>query len=131
MTYKTSRKQLLTTDILSLLKDIAVAQQEHFVVLTLDNEGRLIRKRVVFIGTINSMLVHPRETFAPAVADYAASIIVVHNHPSGDPSPSKQDIETTRQLMAAGQILGIRLFDHIIVAGVDHYSFQANGLILA
>ena len=130
MVRKTPTEPLSTADILLLLENIAVARQEHFVVLTLDSGGRLIRKRVVFIGTIDATLVHPRETFAPAIADYAASIVVAHNHPSGDPSPSKQDIMATQQLVAAGQILGVRLRDHIIVAKGEYYSFSANGLIL-
>jgi DNA repair protein RadC len=131
MTHKTPTGPLSTADILLLLKNIASARQEHFVVLTLDSGGCLIKKRVVFIGTINATLVHPRETFAPAIADYAACIVVAHNHPSGDPSPSRQDIETTQQLVAAGQILGVRLRDHIIVAGSEYYSFSANGMMLS
>lgn len=130
MTRKTPTEPLSTADILLLLKNIATARQEHFVVLTLDSGGRLIKKRIVFIGTINATLIHPRETFSPAITDYAASIVVAHNHPSGDPSPSRQDIEGTQQLMAAGQILGIRLRDHIIVARSEHYSFLANGMIV-
>ncbi len=117
-------------DILLLLADIADAKQEHFIVLTLDSGGRLISKKIVFIGTLTATLVHPREIFARAVADYAATIIVSHNHPSGDPAPSKADISTTQQLVAAGQILGVELADHIIVAGGEHFSFRANGLLI-
>jgi DNA repair protein RadC len=118
-------------DILPLLRDIANHRQEHFVVLSLDSGGRLITKRIVFIGTVDAVIAHPREVFAGAVSDMATGIIVAHNHPSGDPSPSKQDITTTQQLAAAGQILGVALLDHIIVAKRKHYSFVANGLLLS
>jgi DNA repair protein RadC len=105
-------------------------RQEHFLVLSVDSGRKLITKRVVFIGTIDAVIAHPREVFAGAIADMAAGIVVAHNHPSGDPTPSKQDIATTQQLIAAGQILGVRLYDHVIVAGRRHYSFRANGMIL-
>jgi len=119
-----------TTNILPLLRDIASHRQEHFVVLSIDSGRKLISKRIVFIGTIDTVIAHPREVFAGAVADMAAGIVVAHNHPSGDPTPSQQDIATTQQLIAAGQILGVRLYDHIIVARRRHYSFSANGMIL-
>lgn len=116
-------------EMLSLLAKIANERQEHFAVLTLDGGRRLINSKVIFIGTVTSTLVHPREIFAQAIADYAVSIVVSHNHPSGNPSPSQQDIATTQQLIAAGLIMGIPLDDHIIVAGGHHFSFAAHGLI--
>lgn len=122
---------LSKTEVLSLLAKIADERQEHFVVITLDTAGRLINSKVVFIGTVTATLVHPREIFAQAVADMAVSIVVAHNHPSGVPEPSKQDIATTQQLVAAGLIMGIAVDDHIIVAGSQHFSFAANGLLLA
>ena len=130
MGLKQVTRLLTTADILPLLSDITAHRQEHFIVLSIDSGGRLITKRVVFIGTIDAVIAHPREVYAGAVADLAAGIVVAHNHPSGDPTPSKQDIATTQQLIAAGQILGIRLYDHVIVAGRRHYSFSANGMIL-
>lgn len=125
------KKLLDTADILPLLDDIMNHKQEHFIVLSVDSGGRLITKRVVFIGTVDSVMAHPREIYAEAIADFATGIIVAHNHPSGDPSPSKQDIATTQQLVAAGQILGVTLIDHVIVAGRRHYSFSAKGMILS
>lgn len=113
-----------------LLSDIATHRQEHFVVLSIDSGRRLITKRIVFIGTVDAVIAHPREVYAGAVADFAMGIIVAHNHPSGDPTPSKQDITMTQQLVAAGQILGVMLLDHVIVAGGEHYSFAADGMIL-
>lgn len=106
-----------------LLKDIATERQEHFVVLSLNSERCLIRKRVVFIGTVNAVIAHPREIFAGAIEDRACSIIVAHNHPSGDPTPSGQDIAATEQLMKAGEILGIELVEHLIVANDRWFSF--------
>lgn len=127
---RTLQKALLrTTDILPLLRGISADRQEHFIVLSIDSGRRLINKRVVFIGTVDTVMAHPREVYAGAVADFAAYIIVAHNHPSGDPTPSKQDIAATQQLIAAGQILGVRLLDHIIVAEERHYSFQASGMM--
>lgn len=129
MRQKNIKKLLNKTDILPLLSDIAAHRQEHFVVLSLDSGRHLITKRIVFIGTVDTVIAHPREIFAGAVSDFATGIIVAHNHPSGDPTPSKQDIATTQQLIAAGQILGVTLIDHVIVAGQQHYSFQENGMM--
>jgi DNA repair protein RadC len=80
-------------------------------------------------GILNSSLVHPREVFRPAIAEAAAGIIVVHNHPSGDPTPSPQDREVTRQLVSAGQLLDLPVYDHIIVAGDRWVSFAQAGLL--
>jgi len=125
------KKELLTiANILPLLQDIADQRQEHFIVLSVDGQRRLISKRVVFIGTVDTVIAHPREVYAGAIADFAVGIIVAHNHPSGNPTPSNQDIAATQQLIAAGQILGVRLYDHVIVAGSQHYSFSANGMVL-
>jgi DNA repair protein RadC len=129
MLCKSPEKALNTADILKLLEDIANHRQEHFVVLSLDTGQRLITKRIVFIGTVNSVLAHPREVFAGAIADLAACIVVAHNHPSGNPSPSKQDIAMTQQLAAAGQILGVPLHDHIIVTRGEFFSFRAEGML--
>jgi DNA repair protein RadC len=130
MRQNNSKRLLTMTTILPLLSNIASHRQEHFVVLSMDSGGRLITKRVVFIGTVSAVIAHPREVFAGAVADFATGIVVAHNHPSGDPNPSKQDITTTQQLAAAGQILGVKLYDHVIVAGGKHYSFTENGMLL-
>jgi DNA repair protein RadC len=106
--------------VLELLADIRTKPQEHFVVLTLDGANRLIEKRVVTIGTLNASLVHPREVFADAITDRAAGIVVAHNHPGGTLEPSGPDIIVTKRLRAAGELLGIRLLDHIIVTATAH-----------
>lgn len=116
-------------DILALLADLRAKQQEHFVCLSIDGGQRLIAQRTITIGTLDSVLAHPREVFADAVADRAASVIVAHNHPSGDPNPSEQDIALTQQLAAAGQLLGIGLHDHLIVTKTEHFSCRKNGLL--
>ena len=99
------------------LADIRGKKQEYFVCLTLDGANRLIAKRVITIGTLTASLVHPREVFADAITDRAASIIVAHNHPSGNLTPSPVDIEVTKTLTDAAKLLGIELIDHIIVTG--------------
>lgn len=98
-----------------LLADIRDKKQEYFVCLTLDGANRLIAKRVISIGTLTASLVHPREVFADAIADRAASIIVAHNHPSDDLRPSSADMAVTERLKQAGELLGIELIDHLIV----------------
>ncbi len=97
------------------LSDIRDKKQEYFVCLTLDGANRLISKRIITIGTLTSSLVHPREVFAEAISDRAASIIVAHNHPSGNLQSSDADRQVTERLKEAGVLLGINLVDHIIV----------------
>lgn len=97
------------------LSDIRNKKQEYFVCLTLDGANRLIAKRTIAIGTLTASLVHPREVFADAITDRAASIIVAHNHPSGDTKPSRADIELTKRLRDSAQLLGIRFIDHLII----------------
>jgi len=104
------------------LDGIRDKRQEHFVVLTLNGARRLIRNRVVTIGTLTSSLVHPREVFIPAIEDNAASIIIAHNHPSGVLEISEQDRKVTSIIKQAGELLGIWLDDHIIVAGESYIS---------
>ncbi|MCL2869920.1 DNA repair protein RadC [Candidatus Saccharibacteria bacterium] len=104
------------------LADIRDKKQEYFVCLTLDGANRLIAKRVVSIGTLTASLVHPREVFADAVTDRAASVIVAHNHPSGSLDPSPADKEVTKRLQKSGELLGISLTDHLIVTKTGYMS---------
>jgi DNA repair protein RadC len=103
-------------DAAALLDDIRDKKQEHFVVITLDGANRVIAKRTITIGTLTSSLVHPREVFADAITDRAASIIVAHNHPSGNLEPSQADLDVTERLETAAKLLGIALIDHVIVS---------------
>ena len=91
--------------------------------LLLDCKNRLIRKELVAVGTLDSCVIHPREVFAPAIQEAAASIIVLHNHPSGSAAPSEQDIGVTRRLYHVGKLIGINLIDHIIVSDSCYSSF--------
>lgn len=116
-------------DILPLVKDIRVKVQEHFVCITLNGAGELLGNRIITIGLLNHSLVHPREVFADAIADRAASIVCIHNHPSGSLEPSSQDIAITRQLKEAGTLIGISLIDHIIVTKTGYTSMRERGLV--
>lgn len=116
-------------DILKYLDHFRDKKQEYFICLSLDSGLRLITWRVVTIGTLDMAIAHPREIFAGPIADRAASIIIAHNHPSGDPIPSNADIGTTQQIVAAGLILGIKLRDHIIVTSDGHFSFRNHSMI--
>jgi DNA repair protein RadC len=102
---------------------------EVFVVLALDARNGLKRETEITRGTLTSSLVHPREVFKIAIDERAASVVVVHNHPSGNPEPSREDLEITRTLVEAGRILGIPLHDHVIVAGERHVSCAERGLL--
>ena len=102
-------------DALPLLKEIANSDREHFVCLHLDARNRVAAMETVSIGSLNASLVHPREIFKGAILSNAASLLLGHNHPSGDPTPSREDIELTRRLTQAAEIMGMEIVDHIIV----------------
>ncbi|MBP9820922.1 DNA repair protein RadC [Candidatus Saccharibacteria bacterium] len=107
---------------IALVPELKTASQEHLVVLSLDGANRLITKRLVTIGTLNTSLVHPREVFADPLQDRAAGIIVIHNHPSGTLEPSGADIQVTQRLKDAGKLLGINLLDHVIITKKSYCS---------
>jgi DNA repair protein RadC len=109
-----------------LMRDLA---HEEFHVLLLDTQNRVVRDLQVTRGTLDASLVHPREVFRPAIVESAASVILVHNHPSGDPSPSAEDRAVTRQLRTAGQQIGIDVIDHVIVGEGRYVSFSEAGLL--
>ena len=106
------------------LNDIRDKKQEYFVCLSLDGANRLIAKRIITIGTLTSSLVHPREVFADAIADRAANIIVAHNHPSGTLTPSQADIDVTHRLKETGELIDIKLIDHILVTKGAYQSIK-------
>lgn len=109
--------------------DLENCDREHFVVAYLDRKGGLNAVNVVSIGGLHSSIVHPREVFKPAIITSSASVILAHNHPSGDPTPSQEDVEITRRLIEAGNILGISVLDHIIVGSGRYISLKSKGLI--
>ena len=105
------------------------ARTEQFLLLLLDGKNRISRRVTISHGSLNQSIVHPREVFAPAVRESAAAVLFVHNHPSGDPSPSREDCEITRRLKEAGELLGIRVLDHVIIGDGSYYSFVESGTL--
>jgi len=103
------------------------ANREFFLALHLNSKNQLIREVLVSVGSLSSSVVHPREVFSAAVRDSSAALIFAHNHPSGDPAPSREDRECTQRLVRAGKILGIRVLDHIILGYEDYFSFADAG----
>jgi len=116
-------------DVVKETEHIKENKKENFVVLYLDARNKLIYKETVSIGSLNANLVHPREVFEPAVRHLAAQIVLAHNHPSGDPEPSEDDLVITKRLVESGKILGIEIFDHIIVVKDGFFSFKERKLI--
>ncbi len=104
-------------------------QQEHFLAITLNGAGEVIRARTLTVGLLNASQVHPREAFADAITDRAASVVFVHNHPSGSLEPSGPDLAITRQLVEAGDLLGIQVLDHLIVSRKGHRSLKQAGVL--
>jgi len=103
--------------------------QEHFIALLLNSKNRVIKEVLVSKGSLNASVVHPREVFAPAIKERACSILVIHNHPSGDPSPSREDIDITKRLKETGELIGIQMLDHVIIGGSDFFSFKERRLL--
>ena len=103
--------------------------REHFVAIYLNARNELLFRKHIFIGTLNASLVHPREIFSEALRHNAASVILVHNHPSGDPEPSEDDLEITKRILEAGKIMGIDVLDHIIITKNKVFSFKEKKLI--
>ena len=117
----------LPPDVLPLIRHYADRKQEHFICISLNGANEVISTRIVSVGLVNKTQVHPREVFADPITDRASAIIVAHNHPGGGLHPSKEDIAVTKQLKSAGEILGIRLLDHIIFNHKGYYSFLEDG----
>ncbi len=116
-------------DIWKELKDIREHKKEHFIIFYLDSRNQEIKREVISVGSLNANLVHPREVFEPAVKNLAAQVILAHNHPSGDPEPSEDDLELNKRLVEAGKILGIEIIDHIIIGRNGYLSFKEKGLL--
>lgn len=114
-------------DVFPLIRHLADRRQEHFIAISLNGAHEVIAVRTVSVGLVNRALVHPREVFADPITDRASAVIVAHNHPSGNLTPSQDDLAITRQLKAAGETLGIQLLDHIIFNQDNHYSLMESG----
>jgi DNA repair protein RadC len=115
------------TDVLPLIKHFSDRKQEHFICISVNGANEVITTRVVSVGLVNKTQVHPREVFADPITDRASAIIVAHNHPVISLTPSKEDVEVTQKLKAAGETLGIKLLDHIIFNKNGYYSFLEKG----
>lgn len=112
-----------------MMEEMRFLQQEHFVCLYLNTKNQVMHRQTVFIGSLNASIVHPREVFREAFRRSAASIICLHNHPSGDPAPSREDIEVTKRLAECGRIMGVDLLDHIIIGEHRFVSLKEKGYI--
>lgn len=110
-----------------LMQDMTSLQQEHFVCLFLNVKNQVLHKQTIFVGSLNASIVHPREIFREAVKRSAASIICAHNHPSGVPTPSPEDIDVTNRLYEAGKIVGVDLLDHVIIGDHQFISMKEKG----
>jgi len=128
---RTSKRKVVSPeDVFKYLRpELTGLKQEHFVAIYLDTKNNIISSKTIFIGGLNVSIVHPREVFKWAVKLSAASIIVAHNHPSGDPTPSPADIEVTKALFEAGNTMSIELFDHIIIGENSFLSMKELGYI--
>ncbi|MEW6374665.1 MAG: DNA repair protein RadC, partial [Thermodesulfobacteriota bacterium] len=120
------RSSDVATHYLPLMRDL---RKEVFKVLLLNRANRLIKEVAISEGTLDASIVHPREVFREALLEPASGIILIHNHPSGNPSPSEEDLRLTKQLVEAGRLLGVRVYDHIIMAGESYRSLADDGLI--
>ena len=117
-------------DVVNALSFISNEEQEHFVILLLNNRNKIKNKIVITKGTVNQTVIHAREVFKHAIRENATNIILGHNHPGGDPTPSKEDISVTRSLIKAGELLSITVLDHVIVAGNKHVSLKEQHIII-
>ncbi len=116
-------------DVYQYLKEISKLKKEQFRGLYLNSRNKLIHDEVISLGTLNANLVHPREVFQPAVEFSAAAIILAHNHPSGDPEPSEDDIEITKRLIESSKVMGLEILDHIIIGGNKYVSLKERGVM--
>ncbi|HEX2948924.1 MAG TPA: DNA repair protein RadC [Armatimonadota bacterium] len=112
-----------------VMEDMRYLQEEHYRVLFLDTRHQVITQRDISIGSLNSSIVHPRETFKAAISHASAAIILVHNHPSGDPKPSPEDITLTARMREAGELIGIPVLDHLIIGDGRFISLKERGLL--
>lgn len=112
-----------------IMEEMRSLNQEHFVALFLNTKNQIIHRQTIFIGSLNASIVHPGEVFREAVKRSAASIIVAHNHPSGDPSPSQEDIHVTRRLSESGKMIGIELLDHLVIGNRKFVSLKEKGYL--
>jgi DNA repair protein RadC len=116
-------------EIINQVFDMENQPNEVFAILCLNTKNKIVGVHTISIGSLNASIVHPREVFKAALLNNAASIILAHNHPSGHPEPSQEDIETTKRLVKAGEIIGIKVLDHIIIGDRRYISLGERGLM--
>lgn len=121
--YKRARRNCV------VMEEVRFLTHEYFVCLYLNTKNQVLHKHTVFIGSLNSSIVHPREIFKEAFKRSAASFICVHNHPSGDPTPSREDIEVTQRLFECGKLIGIQLLDHLVIGDQKFVSLKEKGYL--
>ncbi|MDR3541885.1 MAG: DNA repair protein RadC [Desulfosporosinus sp.] len=131
--YTASAKDIVSInspqDVYDLLIDMTLLDREYFKAIFLNTKNHVIAVETISIGTLNSSLVHPREVFKGAIKRSACSVIPVHNHPSGDPTPSTEDLEITKRLVDAGKLLGILVVDHVIIGSQRYISLKERGVM--
>lgn len=127
--YLNSRRIRKPEDVYELMYDLQLEGKEHFIALHLDGKNQIVCLDRVSTGSLNQTVVHPREVFKGAPLSSAASLVLVHNHPSGDPEPSREDMEITKRLREVGDLVGIKVLDHIIVGERRFTSFVEKGLL--
>lgn len=126
---KRGKHSVSSEEIASLVRGkITNFKKEHFILLSFDTRNNLISTDIVSVGTLNASLVHPREVFDIAIRRHSVWIVVAHNHPSGDPDPSSEDIKVTERITEAGRLMGIEVLDHVIITENGYYSFREQGL---
>jgi DNA repair protein RadC len=126
---KKEKIYLTPQEVWNELRDLRDNKKEHFVILYLDIRNQEIKRETISVGSLTASLVHPREVFEPAIKNYAAQVILAHNHPSGNPEPSDDDIKMTKRLKESGIILGIEVIDHIIIGKNKYFSFKDKKLL--
>ncbi|OZM57859.1 hypothetical protein CIB95_05745 [Lottiidibacillus patelloidae] len=112
-----------------VMEELRTLTQEHFVCLYLNTKNQVLHRQTIFIGSLNASIVHPREVFKNAIRRSSASVICMHNHPSGDPTPSREDINVTKRLVEAGKVLGIEVLDHLIIGDKKFISLKEKGYV--
>lgn len=118
-------------DVIAQFSYLRDKTREHLAALYLNARNEVIFKKHLFVGTLNANIAHPREIFEHALRSNAASVILVHNHPSGDPEPSEDDLETTKRILEAGKVMGVEVLDHLIITKTQFFSFKERGILEA
>lgn len=118
-----------TNDAIAVCREFTNKKQEYMVVLYLNARHELLQKEIIGVGSLNALIIEPKEIFAPALITLCAEIIIIHNHPSGDPTPSEEDVSFTSRVQKAGEVMGILLVDHIVLSSTGFFSFRDEAYV--